>query len=96
MTSHEGHCYNIKYGRGRHLFKDGQDQSPNPFKMDFPSDPLIEKAISIRHDIVHRNGKDKDGNPTVISEDNVKELAEHIDDFMQNINNQIFEQNFEK
>lgn len=67
----------------------------NTAKVDFPSDSLIEKAISIRHDIVHRNGKDKDGNPTVISEDNVKELAEHVDDFIQNINNQIFEQNFE-
>lgn len=68
----------------------------NTAKVDFPSDPLIEKAIIIRHDIVHRNGKDKDGNPTVIIEDNVKELAEHIDDFIQKINDQIFEQNFEQ
>jgi hypothetical protein len=56
--------------------------------IDFPDDlETIQKAITIRHDIVHRNGKSKKGTSIQVSIDdilaNVKEvkaLIEHIDE----------------
>jgi len=55
--------------------------------IEFPPDlKAIFRAILVRHDIVHRNGKDKDGKEHVIQEgemralvDEVKALVEHIE-----------------
>lgn len=68
----------------------------NTANVNLPTDKVIDDAIGKRHDIVHRNGKDKDGNHTEITEDDVKELAEHIGDFIMDISSQIVEQNLKK
>ena len=38
----------------------------------------IMKAVQIRHDIVHRSGKDKDGNVRVISKEDIIQLVENV------------------
>lgn len=53
------------------------------------------KCISIRHDIVHRNGKDKNGNLRDISKDDVSILAQKVSDFIQNIENQFLMQSID-
>lgn len=45
----------------------------------------LMKCIGIRHDIVHRNGKDKEGNLQDISKEDVLELAEKVSKFIENI-----------
>ena len=49
----------------------------------------LMKCISIRHDIVHRNGKDKDGNLRIINKDDVLNIATSVSEFILNIENQL-------
>lgn len=49
----------------------------------------LMKCISIRHDIVHRNGKDKDGNLRIINKDDVLNIATSVSEFILNIENQF-------
>lgn len=49
----------------------------------------IDDAIQIRHHIVHRNGKDKDGNLVEISKESVQNLAETVSTFMFDVENQL-------
>lgn len=49
----------------------------------------IENAIDIRHDIVHRNGKDKEGNIRNISKDDVEQLSDHILDFIYEVDTMV-------
>ena len=51
----------------------------------------LAKSVSIRHDIVHRNGKDKKGNSVTVTKEDVKELAKQVSDFIKDIEKQIFE-----
>lgn len=46
------------------------------------------KAIIIRHDIVHRNGKDKEGNLHDINKEDVENLNELVNDFIYNVDSQ--------
>lgn len=45
----------------------------------------LYKAVLIRHDIVHRNGKDKDGKELVITKEDVEKLCAQVNDFIYNI-----------
>lgn len=45
----------------------------------------LMKYVAIRHDIVHRNGKNKEGELCNISKDDVTELATKISGFIRNI-----------
>ena len=49
----------------------------------------LYKAVLIRHDIVHRNGKDKEGNEHVITKENVEQLCAQVNDFIYNIERQL-------
>lgn len=56
----------------------------------FPNDlGEVFRAILIRHDIVHRNGKTKDGEEVVITREKVKSLIEKVKQLVQHIDNQI-------
>lgn len=59
--------------------------------VEFQSYGEIAKCVLIRHDIVHRNGRDKDGNLVNVTKKDVKELAQHVSDFIKDIEKQIFE-----
>jgi hypothetical protein len=56
----------------------------------FPDD-IVEllRAISTRHDIVHRNGKTKDGEEILVSEEQIKGLIGRAERFVQHIDRQI-------
>lgn len=49
----------------------------------------ILKCVEIRHDIVHRNGKDPEGKEHTIKRDDVEDLAVLIGTFISSIDNQI-------
>lgn len=53
-----------------------------------PIDELMQ-SISIRHDLVHRNGKKTDGTNHNITKDNVLELCDITLSFIENIENQF-------
>jgi hypothetical protein len=50
--------------------------------IELPNTKSIEEAIQIRHDIVHRNGKDKDGNLHTVTRTDVEILSDHVMDFI--------------
>lgn len=58
--------------------------------IDFPKDmkPLF-KAVLVRHDIVHRNGKTKEGKLHSITAEDVKELVANAQSFVSCIDNQL-------
>ncbi|MEE9377445.1 MAG: hypothetical protein V3V33_05370 [Candidatus Lokiarchaeia archaeon] len=59
-------------------------------KVNFPDNiGDIFRAIIIRHDIVHRNGKNKNGEEIEISKDNLSKLIKSVEDFTGNIEKQI-------
>ena len=61
----------------------------NTLGVQLPKVKEIDDAIQIRHHIVHRNGKDKDGNLVEISKESVQNLAETVSTFMFDVENQL-------
>lgn len=58
----------------------------------FPTDiGDLYRAVDVRHDIVHRNGKKKDGGLHTVSPDAVEKLAEQVSAFVSEIQRQITE-----
>jgi len=58
--------------------------------VDFPSElKNLFKAISIRHDIVHRNGKSKNGKKIKVSKQDVYNLIDEVSSFVKHIDEQI-------
>lgn len=53
--------------------------------------PLLGAAVKRRHDIVHRNGRNKDGELLPTGQNEVTELAQQVQLFTQNIDAQILE-----
>lgn len=62
------------------------------FGISIPDIGNLMRAINKRHDFVHRNGKDKNGNIMVISADDVNNLLKEVLDFSQDIDRQISNQ----
>lgn len=58
--------------------------------IEFPDDigPLF-KAILVRHDIVHRNGKTKSGEEIIVRRDQIAGLLRQIETFVQRIDQQV-------
>jgi hypothetical protein len=59
------------------------------FKIDFPSIKEVYECVLKRHDLVHRNGKTKDGKPVETDENSVKELIEKVTNFVEEIANKL-------
>ncbi|RVT76720.1 hypothetical protein EOD40_09480 [Flavobacterium sufflavum] len=57
------------------------------FKIDFPDIQELSKAVAQRHDLVHRNGKTKEGEEVNIDEESIKKLIAKIYDFVESISN---------
>jgi hypothetical protein len=55
----------------------------------FPPSALIFKAISIRHDLVHRNGKTTNDAEVDVDADKVAQLLSEIESFVEDINCQV-------
>lgn len=61
----------------------------NVIGIDINPSGKIYRAIQNRHNIVHRNGKDKEGNLLNISKEEVKELSEYMVDYINDIKEKI-------
>lgn len=60
--------------------------------VEFPRDiGDIYKAIKLRHDIVHRNGKNKDGHEILIMSDDVRALIEKVESLVTHIDSALAE-----
>jgi hypothetical protein len=55
------------------------------FKIDFPDIEDLSKAVVNRHDLVHRNGKTKEGEEVVVNTDLIEELLVNISTFVEDI-----------
>jgi hypothetical protein len=69
-------------GKVRKMYKDTLD-------VDLGNIEKLAKAISKRHDIVHRNCKDKEGNDVIINKEDVEELYKQVTEFVEKIDVQI-------
>lgn len=59
-------------------------------KINFPKDiGFIFKAILIRHDLVHRNGKNKGGEDVTVTKEDVLELIQNVNTFIESIDGQV-------
>lgn len=61
----------------------------NVADIDLPNTKAIEDAIQIRHDIVHRNGKDKEGNLHTVTRTDVEILSDHVMDFIYEVDSLV-------
>ena len=60
--------------------------------IEFPDDlSAIFRAILTRHDIVHRNGKTKDGNEILITSQDLTSLVGAVEAFVQHVDTQLAE-----
>lgn len=55
------------------------------FKFRFPSCEKIKKAIKLRHDIVHRNGKTANADSLIVSRKDIEHLSDNIKEFISNL-----------
>lgn len=62
-------------------------------QVSFPKNllPSLGKAVSVRHDIVHRNGKSTSGMPHVVGSTNVSELIEVVEQVVEIIDAQVID-----
>jgi len=61
----------------------------NTFKIEFPDLGGMTKYTTTRHDLVHRNGKSKDGKPVIITNRLVNDLIADTSDFVKKISQQL-------
>lgn len=55
----------------------------------FPPYGEIMKTIDKRHDFVHRNGKDKEGNDVLVNIDIIQKMLKDVRVFVESIDSQI-------
>lgn len=60
--------------------------------IDFPNIATVAKAVATRHDLVHRNGKTKEGNEVKISKDIVATVITDVESFISEINQKLNKQ----
>lgn len=71
-----------KLGQVKQLYK-------ATFNIDLGEIGPLMKAIQRRHDIVHRNGHDKEGRIVEITKEDVQQLITMVSNFITNIENQF-------
>lgn len=55
------------------------------FQIEFPSIKEMYKYVMLRHDLVHRNGKTKDGSPVPIEDKDILKLIDEVKAFIKQI-----------
>lgn len=62
------------------------------FDINFPDNTSdVMRKVSVRHDLVHRNGKDKEGNLITITKEELNETYNLVYDFIKQIDTQLNE-----
>lgn len=69
-----------------HIYKETLD-------INFPSIKQLQKDISIRHDLVHRNGKNKKGDQVLVSKEIIEEFISRVESFVVDIDKQLKDKN---
>ena len=59
------------------------------FDIDFPDITNLMKKVNIRHDLVHRNGKNKNGKEHTISKEELNGTYDLVFEFVKNIDEQL-------
>lgn len=60
--------------------------------LQFPEDLAdIHRAVTIRHHIIHRNGKTQDGKPIKITKEKIENIIEKVSTFVNHIDEQVSE-----
>lgn len=59
------------------------------FKIEFPDIGELSKCVSIRHDLVHRNGKSTDGKAVTIDKEVITDLIDRAGAFIKEIANKL-------
>jgi len=59
------------------------------FAIEWPDISRLAKAVRNRHDIVHRNGKSKDGNDIILSKEKVEALITDVQTFIDSIDEKL-------
>jgi hypothetical protein len=72
-----------------HRLKKVEKIYKNTLMINFIDTADIEKIISCRHDLIHRNGKDKDGREIIINRKDVEESLKKIKFFIEEIENKL-------
>lgn len=57
--------------------------------VEFPKISEVSKLVALRHDLVHRNGRNKDGNEIFLTLDDIVDAFKIIEDFIKDIDVQI-------
>ena len=57
----------------------------NTFEIEFPDIAKLSKFVVIRHDLVHRNGKTKDGEELTIDDELIEALIDETKDFSEKV-----------
>lgn len=61
----------------------------NTFNIAFPPISEVYKAVLTRHDLVHRNGFTKDGEPIIIQEENIRVLIKDVKYFVHKLSTEL-------
>jgi hypothetical protein len=69
-----------------HIYKETLD-------INFPAINQLQKDISIRHDLVHRNGKNKKGDQVLVSKEIIEEFISRVESFVDEIDKQLKDKN---
>ncbi len=57
----------------------------NVLHLKFPDIDSLNRAVEMRHDLVHRNGKTRDGEVIPIDKDQVLSLVDEVEEFVGHI-----------
>lgn len=60
----------------------------------FPSFSEIQRAVSVRHDLVHRNGKTKEGREIIIDDKIIDDIISKVENFIGEIDQKLKEINY--
>ena len=55
------------------------------FKIEFPSIAKVSKYVKLRHDLVHRNGMTREGEPVPINDVDIVNLIDEVSKFVNEI-----------
>ena len=59
------------------------------FDIEFPDIAELSKFVTSRHDLVHRNGKTKEGNEVIVTPEMITELISYVIAFVEEISEKL-------
>jgi hypothetical protein len=72
-----------------HRFNTAADLFVGVFEIKIKVPEELEKAVGLRHDIVHRNGKNRNGEKRKVDVEDIERIIEFSVNFVKSINDQL-------